>query len=267
MRHLVALAAGIPMMVIVPLLFFKLSMRVQVWPALAAGAFGCFAVLMIARAFLRPKTPLSTIPQSANGPDRNPWPKRVFLLIVGLVVVPLMLAVVGLVVPMLARRSPPALAASAEVRRANQSRLDELKAAQAAAQLDVSGLQDEAIRLARARLMETQQRVDAGAATQLEQTAAELALAAAEARGNKAQVAEIRDEEVKVAEAIVASAEAQCAAVQARVGTGTASASQALDAELALNTARLALEESRRKSRAARAAGLEFPTPDKSTQP
>ena len=234
--HLVALVAGIPMLLVVPLLFFVLSERAHVWPALAAaGAFACFAIFLTALAFLRPKARLSAIPPPANGPDRNPWPKRVFLLIAGLVVVPLMLVVVGLVVPILARRSPPTFAASAEVRRANQSRL--------------AALHEAIIRAARERLNETKQRIEKGTAPASEQAAAERDLA----------IAEAREDEMKIATAQVAYAEVRLALVKEQAQAGTVSATEALDAERALHTARLQLEQARRKSRAPGDATLELP--------
>ena len=237
MLHLVALFAGIPLLlVMLPLLFFVVSQRAHIWPALAAvGVFGGFAIFLTALAFLRPKAPLSAIPQSANGPGHNPWPKRVFLLIVGLVVVPLMLVVVGLVVPILAQRSPPAFAASAEVRRANQSRLDELHEA--------------IIGAARERLDETKQRVKNGTAPASEQAATERDLA----------IAEARDDEMKIATAQVAYAEVRLAMMKEQAQAGTVSATEVLEAEQALNTARLQLEQARRKSDAARDPNLELP--------
>ncbi len=103
--HLVALFVGIPMLFTVPLVFFVLYERSHVSSALVAAIFACFAILLIAFAFLRPKARPSAIPQPANGPDLNPWPKRIFLLILGLIGAPVILLAIGLIVPVLAQHS------------------------------------------------------------------------------------------------------------------------------------------------------------------
>ena len=55
-----------------------------------------------------PEPPISS-PPAAPAPARNPWPRRIFLLLLALIVLPALLIVVGLIVPYFAARSPRAL--------------------------------------------------------------------------------------------------------------------------------------------------------------
>ena len=178
-------------------------------------------------------------PRVVADPAWNPWPKRVFILIAALIVVPAILVLIGLIVPALASRTakPPAAVRSQEMR--------ERSAANEAA------IQDETIRLARERLNETKRRVENGTAPALERSAAERDLIVAEARGD----------ETMVAEAQLAYAKMRLAGVKAQMEAGTASAAGVLEAEQALNVARLQLERARAKSRNTRDAVSESPAP------
>ncbi len=98
--------------------------------------FLIFGVLAGVAEMFSPSARVSAKPRDAANPAPNPWPKRIFVLIVALVVVPMLLLIIGLVVPRLTGRSRlmPALAASAEVRQNSQRNADLLEIAMRDAQ-------------------------------------------------------------------------------------------------------------------------------------
>ena len=174
----------------------------------------------------------------------NPWPRRVFLLIVLIFVVPIG---VGMVLPVLGRISLNQ--ASAVQKRISQARFAEI---QEAAKRDVTAIQNEAIRIARERLNIAKANVQNGTMPAIDQAAAERDLA----------VAEARDDEAKVAAAHMAYAEIRLKMLQENAQAGHVSASDVLEGEKALNAARLRLqvEQARAKSFDALRPALELPS-------
>ena len=206
-------------------------------------------VLALIFGYLRTRPTASRATPPADG---NPWPKRVFLLIVVLLVLPISLVALRLLVAFGAW--VPREQAVATLAVESQAHMAEK---QIAAQRDVIAIQDEAIRIARERLSDTKKRVEIGVATPLDLGVAERDLAVVEARGHR----------VKIAEAGVAFAQVRIGVVKAQVQTGAASTAEMLDAEEALNNARLKLEEARRISGMAREYQLEPAAVEKPAQP
>ncbi|MEO7319667.1 MAG: protein kinase, partial [Chthoniobacteraceae bacterium] len=115
---------------------------------------------------------------------------------------------------------------------------------------EIARLQDENIRGAQEALLTTKKRVEVGVASPLDVAAAERNLA----------VAEARDDELKIATALLAYAETHYKITKAATEQGTASTMEALDAEQELNTARIRVERARDQAGVAKdAAALEKP--------
>ena len=171
--------------------------------------------------------------QAAPHSTWNAWPKRVFILLVALIIVPTLLLGLGLALPTARRSARQATAVSA----ANQARLAELTAAFAALPTDGTAHDgNEAIRAARARLKSAEERAAAGVSTPFEKAAAERDLAVAEARHDR----------VKIAEAFVSFAEQRLTLLKAQVDAGSAPFIDLREAGQQLDAARRQLEEARR---------------------
>ena len=246
--HFIVLLAVVPFLGVIPIIVFLSFAQNYGWPVLAFGALACLAILLTVLAFLKSKMRLSAAPQPANIPYRNPWPKRIFLLLVALIAVPAILLAIGIVVPVLAQHSRKLPVAT--LIRENSARNAE---ARAEAQRDVTAIQDEAIRIARERLNITKANVQNGTMPAIEQAAAERDLA----------VAEAREDEVKVAVAQVAYAEIRLKMLRVNAQAGHVSAAEVLEGEQAFSAARLQLEQAKGKP----GSVLELPVLEKPAQP
>ena len=180
--------------------------HLSVWPLLLALAAGAFFFL---REMLRGRGT-----QPPAGVVWSPWPQRVFCALFSVLLLPL-----ALIAFYFAASGPP---------RAASQRVIAQQAQLAAA---MRGDQDEAIALAREHLAAVRVQLLRGAATDLEISAAERDLALAEARGDAHKIAEAR----------LGYAEKRAGLIRERFKTGTASAAELSEAELAFNAAKTEL--------------------------
>ena len=219
--HLAAML-GIPLLIAaMMMLFFAVSgsgygfIHSLKFCALLAALAGVFV-------FFWPKArPATATASTTKEPAHNPWPRRVFWLILTIVVAPGLLLVVGLILPAVLSKQAPPVAASQRVIAHSRENQAQLAAA-------MRGDQDEAIALAREHLAAVRVQLLSGAATGLEISAAERDLAIAEARGDARKIAEAR----------LGYAEKRAGLIRERFKTGTASAAEMSAAEIALNSAK-----------------------------
>ena len=182
------------------------SGSLSIWPWLVALGGGGFFFL---REMLRGRGT-----QPPAGVVWSPWPKRIFCALLSLPLLP-----VALLAFYFAASGPP---------RAASQRVIAQQAQLAAA---MRGDQDEAIALAREHLAAVRVQLLGGAATGLEISAAERDLAIAEARGDARKIAEAR----------LGHAEKRAGLIRERFKTGTESAAEMNEAEIALNAAKTEL--------------------------
>ena len=156
---------------------------------------------------------------------RNPWPQRIFFLILAIVLLPTMLIGFGLLMPLVAVRQ-----AARATREENAARMAALQAeVQAATRRDVIAIQDEAIRLAREHLTIVKAQFEAGTTSLLDRAVAERDVALAEARGDALRIAKVN----------VSFAQTLMAFHRGRQKAGVESAAAIAEAESAVNAARL----------------------------
>ncbi len=177
---------GLPLLIAVTMfLFFAASrsgyglLHMLEFCALLAAFVGLIA-------FFRPKArPASAVESTAKVPARNPWPRRVFFLLLAFILVPTLLLGIGLLIPWLARgeaRKLPTHVASARVM-AESSENARLAATQLAA------FHEWEIGVARKQLEILRRQFENGTATQIQVGEAERDLAIADANGDARKIA------------------------------------------------------------------------------
>ena len=226
--HIVGLIAGIPLLIAVPINIFLAASRSGYGFIHTLELCAFLAALVGVFAFFWPKARRASSGEStAKAPAQNPWPRRVFFLLLAFILAPVMLLGLGLLIPILARDS----ARKFPTRVASERMLAQSQENQAQLALAMRGDQDEAVALAREHLAAVRVQLLSGAATDIEISAAERDLAIAEARGDARKIAEAR----------LGYAEKRAGLIRERFKTGTASAADMSEAEIALNSAKTEL--------------------------
>ena len=180
------LILGILLLIAVTMIFIFDVSRSGLGPVAMLGIYAFPVALVGALAFFWPKAwPASTVESTAKVPARNPWPQRIFLLLLAFILVPTLLLGLGLLIPILmqksARRVPTRIESARVV--AESSENARLAATQLAA------FHEWEIGVARNRLEILHRQFENGTATQIQVAEAERDLAIADANGDARKIA------------------------------------------------------------------------------